>query len=133
MSCTGLEESVKKFQYFINQHPDLIIYIRKNGYSWQDYYEKWMILGEDDPYWDSFKRSKASHSKEDEQQFSFGQYRHLYDQFVKLTEHIDVEKMQKHVKELNQTIQVVDNLLKQFVKNRHKLSKDSETIQWFKD
>jgi len=49
-----LHPSVIEFKHFINEHPGILKEIRKSGRSWQEYYEKWILLGEEDPYWQQF-------------------------------------------------------------------------------
>ncbi|UOQ43157.1 YlbD family protein [Halobacillus salinarum] len=58
MSTDGLHPSVKKFKEFVNDHPNVKEQLRKNHDNIQSYYEKWMILGEDDPFWESLPKAK---------------------------------------------------------------------------
>lgn len=50
-----LHPSVAAFKNFVNRHPKLLEEIRKSGRGWQEFYEKWAILDEDDPFWKDLK------------------------------------------------------------------------------
>lgn len=134
MDNQNLEKTVHKFKDFINRHPELIVKVRKSGRSWQEYYDKWAILGEDDPFWNQYKSQREQSKEQDHQQFiSNDQYRQLYNQFMKITEKVDLNKVQKQVGELNNTIQTVDDLLKQFLEKRKSPPEKQRPFHWFQD
>lgn len=67
-----LHPSVAAFKAFVNRHPKLLEEIRKSGRGWQEFYEKWAILDEDDPFWDEYKTEEnaaetESKSRENQQ------------------------------------------------------------------
>lgn len=131
MSEQQLDETVRQFKNFINSHPDLIKEVRKSGRSWQEYYEKWSILGEDDPYWLQFKNESKSYENA---AVSNDQYRHLFNQFLEMTDKIDLNKVQKQVGELNNSIEIINQLLNQFLDSRRKRTPQKDrAFQWFQD
>src|SRR5690625_5015016 len=89
MDSEQLHPSVKQFKDFISKHPHLISEIRKDN-AWQSYYEKWVLLGEDDPFWDQYKETSAEEENME-----------LLNKLVKLSDQIDMAKIQKQVGSLN--------------------------------
>lgn len=124
-----LHHTVKEFRDFVNEHPLLIKEIREGNSSWQEYYEKWTLLGEDDPSWNKYtnetikKETKVNESE-------------ILGQLMQLTEKVDINRVQKEVKKFNHTINVVQDILSDFLET--KKSKDSperkhEAFNWFRD
>ena len=54
MSNKKLHPSVQKFKDFVKAHPKLVLEVRKGRKNWQEIYEDWYLLGEDDPKWEPF-------------------------------------------------------------------------------
>lgn len=113
----NLHPTVVDFKNFINNHPKLLKEIRKSGRSWQEYYEKWILLGEDDPYWEVFKHDteKKEEKKSGEKEGNVKEKStELMNQMMKYAENIDVNKVQGHVHQLSNAIGSVQELLEQF-------------------
>ncbi|GIO26041.1 YlbD family protein [Ornithinibacillus bavariensis] len=110
MSDNQLHPTVRQFRDFINRHPSLRKEIRRTGRTWQEYYEKWSLLGEDDEFWDVYKKdsSEEKTTKKDDSKAD------LFKQLVKLTENIDIEKVQKQIHQLSGTISTVQELIDQY-------------------
>ncbi|RKQ37375.1 spore coat protein YlbD [Oceanobacillus halophilus] len=135
-----LDPTVASFKQFINNHPELRREIRKSGRSWQEYYEKWLLLGEDDPFWDQFKsttkptekttKSKKDTDGEDSKDKNF----ELLDQLIKITENIDINKIQGQVSNLSKTIGTVQELVDQFQQSKKETQNtQSQPFNWFND
>ncbi|MCG3420468.1 YlbD family protein [Oceanobacillus sp. GSFE11] len=131
-----LHPSVVEFKTFINKHPALIKKIRKSGRSWQEYYEQWALLGEDDPLWDEYKEAETEWEKEeqDEGEGSFEKNKELFSNLIKMTENMDLNKVQKQIDSFNNTISVVQELLGQFKQSDTKSEPVGKNgFGWFKD
>src|SRR5699024_5412270 len=94
MGDDNLHPTVAEFKSFINKHPKLVEKIRKNGSSWQEYYEKWVLLEEDDPYWEQFKDYTNPQQKSDSKT-------EWVSHLLKVTENIDIKKVQEQVNQLS--------------------------------
>ncbi|GGA83741.1 YlbD family protein [Ornithinibacillus halotolerans] len=130
MSENNLHPTVHQFRKFINDHPKLRKEIRKTGRSWQEYYEKWVLLGEEDSYWDKFKEeipTTTSNNNEDNKS-------ELFNQFMNYMEKVDIDKVQKQVHQLSGTIGTIQELIDQFQGSK-KGSKENERhlFSLFKD
>ncbi|WP_439646805.1 spore coat protein YlbD [Oceanobacillus picturae] len=131
-----LHPSVVEFKTFINKHPALIKKIRKSGRSWQEYYEQWALLGEEDPLWDEYKEEETEWKKEeqDENEGSFEKNKELFSNLIKMTENMDLNKVQKQIDSFNNTISVIQELLGQFKQSDTKSEPVGKNgFGWFKD
>jgi hypothetical protein len=110
MSNKELHPTVRQFREFINKHPGLRKEIRRTGRTWQEYYEKWLLLGEEDDFWDEFKKDQPEEksSKKDDNKAE------LFKQMLKITENLDMDKVQKQVNQLSGTISTIQELFDQY-------------------
>ena len=53
MTKQKLHPNVQKFKNFVKKHPGLVVDVKKGKKTWQDLYEDWYLLGDDDPKWES--------------------------------------------------------------------------------
>ncbi|MFC7321446.1 spore coat protein YlbD [Halobacillus campisalis] len=102
MSGHNLHPSVQKFKAFVKQHPHIKDHLRKNHGLIQSYYEKWMILGEDDPFWDTLPdvKNEGKMSKKE-----------WMKQFGVLLQEIDWEDVSKHIDDLNGAIGQIQQII----------------------
>lgn len=112
MTQQNHKDMIQRFKSFINRHPYLLEKVRREGKSWQSYYEKWVLLGEEDPYWEQFRN--VQHSQRQDQSSS----RELFEQFSNMIDKVDVPKLQKQVGELSNIIQTIDGLLTNYLRSR---------------
>ncbi|GIO22322.1 YlbD family protein [Oceanobacillus sp. J11TS1] len=110
-----LHPSVAAFKSFVNRHPKLLKEIRKSGRGWQEYYEKWAILDEDDPFWEEFKAdSETSNHKEkkpDNKKSKKSDHSDIIRQIMEYTQNLDPEKVQGQVEQLSKAIAVVQEMI----------------------
>ncbi|WP_152656496.1 spore coat protein YlbD [Oceanobacillus sp. CFH 90083] len=110
-----LHPSVAAFKAFVNSHPKLLEEIRKSGKGWQEFYEKWAILDEDDPFWDEYKtKEAASDSKQknpDSKKSKKTDHSDLIRQIMDYTQNLDTEKVQGQIEQLSKAISVVQEMI----------------------
>lgn len=127
-----LHPTIREFKHFVNQHPKLLREIRKNGRSWQEYYEKWVLLGEDDPYWKSFDDETGTKTKKtDTSKKNHDKKTEIFSKMWEMTENLDMDKVQKQVHQLNGAISSLQDLLGQFQTKQNSPSEKPFSI--FKD
>ncbi|MFA1818684.1 spore coat protein YlbD [Virgibacillus oceani] len=138
MDDQKLHPSVQDFKQFVNKHPKLIANLRKKGRPWQEYYEKWMLLGEDDDYWEKFKEQNTDktekgedHNADDETE-SKKKNMELFSQLLKKAEDMDMDKVQKQVHQLSNTISTVQEAISQFQQNKSSTVNQNQQ-QWYQD
>ncbi len=130
MAEKNLDPNVIAFKDFINKHPALLKDIRKHGRSWQDHYEKWVLLGEDDPYWDQYKPETDEKQTQTQTKEKSSE---LFSHLIKLSENIDMEKLQGQVHQLNNTISTVQEVITQFQQSKSKPNTANKSSNWLQD
>jgi hypothetical protein len=129
MNNNDLHPTVRQFREFINHHPKLRKEIRKRGRSWQEYYEKWLLLGEEDVYWDDYKETSSDEGGKEGNKVEF--FNHL----MKYAETVDIDKVQKQVHSLSGTISTIQELIDQYqgAKKGPRQSGENNPFGWFRD
>ncbi|RWR08237.1 YlbD family protein [Siminovitchia fortis] len=112
MAGKKLHPSVERFKSFIKEHPNLIKLVRNEEYTWQELYEDWYLLGEDDPKWTQYKKespTKAPDQKNDEKKW--------VQQLTGMFKKMDANQMQHHINNLSEAIGAIQGVLAQFQGN----------------
>lgn len=138
MSDSKQSHELLQFKEFINNHPKLIREIRKNGRSWQELYEQWVLLGEDDVHWEQYKENETEEQKEkiDEKDSVFSKLDlkpDLIKQVLKYTESIDINKLQEQIQQLSKTIGTVQEIINQYQKPNKTGNRADRPFNWFTD
>jgi outer membrane protein assembly factor BamD (BamD/ComL family) len=63
MNQKKLHPSVLKFKEFVKNNPKLIQEVRQEKATWQELYEDWYLLGEDDERWKTVENNKKNDSE----------------------------------------------------------------------
>jgi len=109
MAQKKLHPSVQKFKEFVKNNPKLIQEVRKGNATWQELYEDWYLLGEDDKRWETIGAetepapSKNTESKGD-----------LMSNIMGVFKKMDQNQIQSHLNNLSQAIGAIQGLLSQF-------------------
>lgn len=101
-----LHPKVKEFKEFVQKHPKMSSEVRKGTATWQELFEEWYLLGEEDSRWDDFKEGKAKEEKKDSKGFM--------DQISGMLKNMDPAQMEQHINSLSQAIGAVQGVLSQF-------------------
>ncbi|EIJ81624.1 hypothetical protein PB1_01745 [Bacillus methanolicus PB1] len=118
-----LDPSVQKFKEFVQSNPKIILKVRKGEATWQELYEDWYLLGEDDPRWDSY-RSEQTEQKESETEKKDDWKAQLIGLFKKM----DANQIEKHIHNLSQALGAIQNVIGQFQEST-KTKSTSEKVQ----
>lgn len=133
MGNKDLHPSIKEFKEFVQKHPGLIKKVRSGNESWQDYYEKWVLLGEDDPSWEKYKQPEGknyNNHEEDKKQSKNTkkekkEKKELMNSLMKMVENVDLNKVEGHINQLNGAITNIQSLLHQFQDGKKKSQSDN--------
>ncbi|MFP7494204.1 spore coat protein YlbD [Terribacillus saccharophilus] len=118
MSDTNLHPSIQAFRQFVQQHPELIREVRQKRTGWQPYYEKWVLLGEEDPSWQAYKANGEQSDKaekepdSDEQEQEKG--KEMFGKMMGMANQFDLQKLQGHIHQLNGALENVRQLIGQY-------------------
>lgn len=69
MAKKQLHPSVQQFKEFVRANPELIKTVRSGKNTWQELFEEWYLLGEDNARWSTFneEQKNAEHPKQKEE------------------------------------------------------------------
>ncbi|MGJ9458546.1 YlbD family protein [Oceanobacillus sp. CF4.6] len=124
-----LHPTVIAFKKFINKHPLLLREVRKSGRSWQEYYEQWALLGEDDPHWEKYK-DEPINEKVDKSTVKDSE---LVSQLLKYTSNLDMNKVQGQVDQLSKAIASIQEMMEQFKGSQKKEQLPKDPFSWMRD
>lgn len=133
---SNLHPSVQQFKEFVKRNPKIIAEVRKGSTTWQELYEEWYLLGEEDSRWDDLKEpggSNVSAKKEDEKS-------EWLSQIVGVIKNMDPNQLQAHISNFSQALGAVQGLLTQFKgnsaagsQNRSQANRPQHPFQFRKD
>ncbi|RHW36527.1 hypothetical protein D1B31_17590 [Neobacillus notoginsengisoli] len=112
MAENKLHPTVSKFKEFVSSHPHIIQEVRDGRATWQELYEDWYLLGEEDPRWTTQK--EAIHSDKPAAENVDTGAGALVNQFVTLAKKMDPAQLQSHLYNLSQTLGTIQGLINQF-------------------
>ncbi len=113
MDKKKLHPSVERFKKFVKRHPKLVAEVRKGNTTWQDLYEEWYILGENDPKWNRYKKTAHVVEEKNEEKKNhdhFSKY-DVLNQIIQYVKKIDLNQLQQYLGKVNEAIESLQNFL----------------------
>ncbi|UAC49275.1 YlbD family protein [Bacillus aquiflavi] len=107
-----LHPSVKKFKNFVQNNPKIIQEVRNGHSTWQELYEEWYLLGEEDPRWDMFRNEHTVTEEKEEKKSD------LISQVMGLLKKIDPNQMQEQLQNVSKTLGAIQGVIAQFQGNK---------------
>jgi hypothetical protein len=111
MTSKKLHPNVIKFKEFVKRYPKISLEVKKGKVTWQELYEEWYLLGEEDTRWDQFKgenmQQDTMNNKEEKKSDMMTQ---VFD-YLKT---MDANQMQQHITNISQALGAVQGVLSQF-------------------
>ncbi len=109
MTQKKLHPSVLKFKEFVRNNPKIIQEVRKGNATWQELYEDWYLLGEDDKRWETIgteSELEAKASSESKVDFMSN--------IIGMMKKMDVNQIQAHLNNLSEAVGAIQGILSQF-------------------
>ena len=106
--------SLEKFKEFVRKHPSLVTEVRRGIYSWQEVYEDWYLLGEDNKLWETFRDHRESNEGGEEEVKRRKEESEAVSSLFDSLKNVDVQSMQKHVSNLSQALGAISGVISQF-------------------
>ncbi|MGV3463784.1 MAG: YlbD family protein [Heyndrickxia sp.] len=115
MASKKLHPSVEKFKSFVKEHPGLIKEVRKGEHTWQELFEDWYLLGEDDPKWETYQSEHPEEtSSTSKTKKSSKAEKGWMNQLGNILQKMDPDQMDHHIQNLSQAIAAIQGVLAQF-------------------
>lgn len=106
--------SIQQFKQFVNKHPGMIHEVRNGDYTWQDFYEEWYLLGEDDPRWEAFLTNNQVKEDKSEREDKID----WTSQFKNILKKVDPDQVEQQIHHLSEAIGAIQGVLAQFQNNQ---------------
>lgn len=104
-----LHSSVVNFKEFVRNNPKLILEVRKEKATWQELYEDWYLLGEEDSRWETIK-SENNEQSEEEKTEKKGDW---ISTILGTVQKMDPEQVQHYINNLSQALGAIQGVLSQ--------------------
>ncbi|WHZ05967.1 YlbD family protein [Neobacillus sp. YX16] len=110
-----LHPSVIKFKEFVKNNPALIKEVRNGNSTWQELYEDWYLLGEEDNRWETIgvKTSPSAEKEEDKKN-------DWISTILGTVQKMDPNQIQHYVNNLSQALGAIQGVISQFQGNQPK-------------
>lgn len=117
METKKIHPSVQKFKEFVKNNPPIIQEVRKGKATWQELYEDWYLLGEEDSRWEPYlsESKKTTNEKATEKKVDW------MSQVMGIVKTMDPNQVQNHLQNLSQAIGAVQGLFSQFQGSNQKV------------
>ncbi|NQD68887.1 hypothetical protein HP456_23565, partial [Bacillus haikouensis] len=63
----SLHPKVKEFKEFVRKHPKIVKDVRNGNANWQELFEDWYLLGEEDTRWNPYRDTAEKNEEKDEE------------------------------------------------------------------
>ncbi|WP_453997168.1 spore coat protein YlbD [Bacillus nitroreducens] len=102
----NLHPSIQEFKSFVKKHPLLIQEVRKGDLNWQEVYEDWYILGEDDEKWNKYKEKDSQNDDSDKVDF--------IGKIFSTLKNADMNNLQQHISNVGEALSTIQAVIHQF-------------------
>ncbi|KAA0548056.1 cytosolic protein [Bacillus sp. BGMRC 2118] len=106
MSQKTVHPSIQKFKEFVKRHPKLANDVKSKKKTWQELFEDWYLLGEDDPIWNQYKdvqEKKESTGKTD-----------FMSTILTAVKGIDLAQVEQHMSSVGDALSTIHQIISQF-------------------
>lgn len=110
MSKKKLHPSVQQFKEFVKANPKIVAEVRKGNSTWQELFEEWYLLGEEDSRWNAYKGEKDTNAAESKGEGK----KEWFPQIMGAIKNMDTNQLQGHITSLSQALGAIQGLLSQF-------------------
>lgn len=110
-----LHPSVEQFKNFVKKNPEIIQEVRNEKYTWQELYEDWYLLGENDPHWDKFRKDNINTSEDENVDENKDEVKPDWiGHIMGAVKRMDVNQLEGHIYNLSQALEAVQGVISQF-------------------
>lgn len=111
MTQKKLHPSVLKFKEFVKNNPNLIKEVRSGKATWQELYEDWYLLGEEDSRFKTLGDETIPEKAEDKETDGKTDWK---SNILGMFKNMDANQIQGHINNLSQAIGAIQGVLTSF-------------------
>lgn len=112
MTQKKLHPTVIQFKEFVKNNPKLIQEVRKGKTTWQELYEEWYLLGEEDTRWETI-----GSNNETAEEASTETKADWMSSIMGMVKKMDPNQVQHHINNLSQALGAIQSVISQFQGN----------------
>jgi hypothetical protein len=113
MMTKKLHPKVAEFKSFVKKHPKIIKDVRNGTAQWQDLFEDWYLLGEEDSRWDEYREGRDE-KKKTSQNSDDNKTGNWMEQIREMMKNMDANQLQGHINSISEALGAVQGVLSQF-------------------
>jgi len=102
---------VLQFKEFVKSNPKIIKEVRNGKATWQELYEDWYLLGQDDKRWEAMLEENGTEAKKTTTDEPKGDF---LSNIMGMVKKMDPNQMQNHINSLSQALGAIQGVLSQF-------------------
>lgn len=121
MTKKQLHPSVEQFKQFVKKNPKIIREVRNGSTTWQELYEEWYLLGEDDMRWDGLKEKKEENDSKKNDQL-----KDWLSKIKKIVNQMNPNDLQNYIANISEALGAIQGLISQFQGERKEKPKMHE-------
>ena len=114
MDDSKLHPSVREFKQFLKDNPKIVRDVRLGKKTWQDLYEDWSLLGENDERWTEYKDGNSKEPEAKAETPQKGEKIELISQLFSQLKNMDPEQIQKQIANISQALGAIQGVISQF-------------------
>lgn len=111
MTKKELHPSVQQFKQFVKTNPKVVQEVRKGKVTWQELFEEWYLLGEEDSRWDKYREGNTTADAQTTKDTSTKDW---MSNIMNAMKNMDPNQMQGHITSLSQAIGAIQGVVAQF-------------------
>jgi Putative coat protein len=119
----SLHPKVKEFKEFVRKHPKIVKDVRNGNANWQELFEDWYLLGDEDTRWNPYRDTAEKNEKKDEESSKNGWFDHVGE----LVKKMDANQLQSHINNISEVLGTVQGVISQFQSNPKGTTVTNET------
>ncbi|MGM7720246.1 YlbD family protein [Metabacillus sp. Hm71] len=108
MASKKTHQSVQQFKEFVKLHPKLVQEVRKGNKEWQEVFEDWYLLGENDEVWKQYREDHIEEEQTAEKKTD------IMSQVLAAVKNMDINTVNHHISNMSNTISTIQGLFDQF-------------------
>lgn len=125
MATNQKHPSIEKFKDFVKRHPKLSQEVKAKKKTWQELFEEWYLLGEEDESWKSYRDEETQEDSTEKTTKST----EVIPQLLQSIKKMDMNQMQYHLTNVNSAIGNIQQLISQFIPNATKGSSPTQGVK----
>lgn len=130
MTNKKLHPSVEKFKSFVKENPSIIKEVRSGKATWQELYEDWYLLGEEDARWKSVGTDTDSNETHQKEEHADATNKQAWMSSVMDTlKNMDQNQLQGYIANLSQALGTIQGVISQFSSDNGATTSSTKTSE----